>query len=123
MAIPLAVRDQGRKASRIAGFSFADREIAGGNSIVVDQVAAYAARGLIPRDATYRVVVGPKLTEQTSLTVPAISAWLTYFLMPRRPAGDASWVVCYGCDTQKLGAGFVRLWQDDVGISIGRVGG
>lgn len=119
--LPLAIQSQGGKASRSGGLSYADREIAGGNSIVVDQVAAYAARGLIPVDATYRVVTGPKLTDQTTLTVPAISSWLTYFLMPRRSAGGAAWVVCYGCDTQRLGGTFESLWHDDVGISIGRM--
>ena len=39
--------------------SYADREIAGGNGLVVDQLAVYAARGLIPDDATYHVAVAP----------------------------------------------------------------
>lgn len=120
--IPRAVDSLGDEAGRNAALSFADRDIAGGNSILVDQVAAYAARGLIPPNGTFRVITGPGLKETTPLTLQAISPWLNYFLMPRRQTGDARWVICYGCDTARLGASYRVLWKDDVGISIGTVG-
>ena len=117
--IPHTVGSLGDDAGRNAALSLADREIAGGNSILVDQIAAYEARALIPESDTFRVVLGPNLKKTTPLTAQAVSAWLSYFLMPRRQAGDATWVVCYGCDLSQLGGGFHPLWQDDVGISIG----
>lgn len=120
--IPRTVDSLGDDAGRNAALSFADREIAGGNSILVDQVAAYAARGLIPSRDTFRVVTGAHLKETTPLTLQAISPWLNYFLMPRRQTGDARWVICYGCDTSKLGGSYRVLWRDDVGISVGTVG-
>jgi hypothetical protein len=118
--VPHAISTLGDEAGANAALSFADREIGGGNSIVVDQAAAYRARALIPPGATFRVVTGPSVKGATPLTIPAVSAWLTYFLMPRRQTGDASWVICYGCDTSKLGA-YKELWHDDAGISIGTV--
>jgi hypothetical protein len=118
--IPHAVSTLGDEAGANAALSLADREIGGGNSIVVDQAAAYESRALIPADATFRVVIGPNVKGATSLTVPAASAWFSYFLMPRRQAGGAPWVICYGCDTSKLGH-YRELWHDDNGISIGMV--
>lgn len=119
--LPRTVDSLGDDATRNAAVSFADREIAGGNSILVDQIAAYEARALIPADDAFRVVTGPKLAEITPLTLQAVSPWLSYFLMPRRQSGDAPWVVCYGCDTSRLGGAYHVLWQDDKGISIGKV--
>ena len=120
--VPRAVNGLDDDSARNAALSYADREIAGGNSILVDQIAAYEARALVPRRDTFRVVTGPNLTSTTPLTIQAVSPWLNYFLMPRRQTGDARWVICYGCDTTKLGGAYRVLWKDDVGISIGTVG-
>src|SRR5262249_51017051 len=100
--------------------SFADREIAGGNGLVVDQGAVYAARGLIPNDQTYRVVVGPDYEGGTDLTGTYVDSYYRYFLLPRRPAEDASWIVCYGCDLSHYEGAKVR-WKDDEDISIAQV--
>jgi hypothetical protein len=106
------------KASTNSSLSFDDREIAGGNSIVVDQRAAYQARALIPVTDSYRVVVGQGLRGATELTEDHIAGWLRYFLMPRRPQDDARWVICYGCDPATLGNRYEGRWRDDNGISI-----
>jgi hypothetical protein len=116
-----AVSQLGDAASGNSALSFEDREIAGGNSIVVDQRAPYEARALIPLDSPYRVVVGKRLLDQTPLTEEFVTTWLTYFLMPRRPAPDAHWVICYGCDSSSLGDHYEPIWQDREGISIGRL--
>jgi hypothetical protein len=116
-----AVSQLGDIASSNSSLGFADREIAGGNSILVDQRAAYEARGLIPEEGAYRVVVGPNLRERTELTETYVSGWFMYFLMPRRPRDTARWVICYGCDTSTLGGSYAVRWHDDKGISIGRV--
>lgn len=112
--------DQGTTAN--SDLSFADREFGGGNGIVLDQQAAYAAAALIPPHATYRLLTGSGLKEPTSLTLPFVESWFRYFLMPRRPASNAPWLICYGCDISKLGAKYTPRWQDDRGISIGRLG-
>jgi len=116
-----ALSQLGDTASSNSSLSFEDREIAGGNSIVVDQRAAYEARALIPATDAYRVAVGPNLREKTELTEAYVASWFTYFLMPRRPADDAQWVICYGCDRSTLRGTFETRWQDRKGISIGRV--
>ncbi len=116
-----ALDQLGDHADRNSTLSYADREIAGGNSILVDQLAAYAARALIPSAETYRVVTGEGLKQKTDLTLPFVESWFRYFLMPRRPSGSARWVICYGCDVSMLGGRYVPAWHDDDGISIGRL--
>jgi hypothetical protein len=117
---PKALSQLSDTASSNSSLSFEDREIAGGNSIIVDQRAAYEARALIPVTDSYRVVVGPNLRHKTELTEGFVTSWLTYFLMPRRPAEDARWVICYGCDLGTVGPSSEVRWQDDDGISIRR---
>jgi hypothetical protein len=112
--------DEGATAN--GELSFSDREFGGGNGVVLDQQAAYAAEALIPVPATYRLLTGSGVKEPTSLTLPFVESWFRYFLMPRRPADDAKWIICYGCDISRLGGKYTRRWQDDRGISIGRLG-
>ena len=63
-----------------------DREIAGGNGVVDDQQAVYEARARIPSDATYHVAVSDDFEAESVLTVPYVTNYFEYFLMPRRPA-------------------------------------
>jgi hypothetical protein len=115
-----ALSQLGDTASTNSSLSFDDRELAGGNSVVVDQRAAYEARALIPVNSSYRIAVGPGLRGATKLTEEHIGGWLRYFLMPRRPDGDdARWVICYGCDPSTLGNRYEVRWRDSNGISIG----
>ena len=107
-------------AARNAAANFDDREFAGGNALVVDKTALYEARALIPENGTYRVVAGPGVEGATELTEPYIDQYARSFLMPRRPARDASWILCYGCDVASLGDGFEVLWQNHAGILLGR---
>lgn len=119
--LPTAIRGLGRDAAANAALSYADREIGGGNSVVVDQLLAYEARSIIPRGASYRLVIGPRVTKQATLSTASLPGWLRYFLMPRRQVDGATWVVCYGCDPSGLGARYEPLWSDTFGISVGRL--
>ena len=118
---PQVLRELGREASENSAQSYDDREIAGGNGIVVDQAAVYAARALIPEGATYHVAVGDDYVGAT-LTRDHVASYLRYFLMPRRPAEAANWVVCYGCERSEYGDRADVLWTDGDDLSIVRVG-
>jgi hypothetical protein len=117
-----AVHRLGDDAVRNAAANFDDREFGGGNSIVVDKRGLYEARALIPEDATYRVVAGPHVEGATELTEDYVDQFARYFLMPRRPAPDARWILCYGCDATELGGGFEVVWDGGQGIVLGTVG-
>jgi hypothetical protein len=119
---PGVLDQHGGEASRNSALSYADREIAGGNGVVADQDAVYAARGIIPEDEAYRIAVNPDYPGGTDLTVPHVESYYHYFLMPRRVAADAHWVICYACDLEQYGPGFEVVWEGDEGVSIVRIG-
>jgi hypothetical protein len=116
-----AIDRLGDDAERNSALNFDDREFAGGNSLVVDKRALYEARALIPEHGTYRVVAGPGVEGATELTEPFIDQFARYFLMPRRPAEDARWILCYGCDVSELGERFQVVWQNGTGIALGTI--
>jgi hypothetical protein len=117
---PGVVRDLGTDATRNSALSYTDREIAGGNDVVEDQRVAYEARARIPLEETYHVAVGGRFQPASPLTVQYVASYFLYFLMPRRPAEDARWVICYGCDLTAYGAGADVVWTNGKGISIVR---
>ena len=115
---PSVLRELGDDASRNSALSYTDREIAGGNELVPDQGAAYAARALIPKDESYDVAVDPGFDGGSELTVPFVESYYRYFLLPRRPSEDAKWVICYGCDLREDGSRFEVVWDGGEGVSI-----
>lgn len=117
-----AVDRLGDMATANARLNYDDREFGGGNSLVVDKRALYEARALIPEDGTYRVVAGSNVDGATELTELYIDQFARYFLMPRRPDPNASWVLCYGCDRSELEGVTEVAWDGGNGISILRVG-
>ncbi len=114
---PSALREAGDEAERNAALSYEDREFAGGNSVVADQGGLYEARARIPPDGTYVVSVGEPVDGWTELTAPFVPWFARYFLLPRRPAADAPWVLCYACDTARH-PGFESVWSGSDGISL-----
>lgn len=120
VAYPGVLRDLGDEAERNSAQSYSDREIAGGNGIVVEQAAVYEALALIPEDASYHVAVGPDYVGE-ELTRDHVAGYYRYFLMPRRPAEAAPWVICYGCDLAEYGPDADVLWRGDEDVSIVRV--
>lgn len=119
--LPTVLRDLEEEAASNSALSFTDREIAGGNALVADQAVAYAARSLIPEDASYHVAVDGNYRGGTDLTVPYVETYYHYFLMPRRPADDAEWVVCYACDLAEEGDRATVVWRGPEDTSIVRI--
>ncbi len=117
---PGLVRELRDDATKDSAQSYTDREIAGGNGIVADQEAVYAARGLIPSGATYHVAIAPDYEGESELTQGHVASYFRYFLIPRRPVeGGAAWVICYGCDLTEYGPDAEVLWRgsgEDVSI-------
>jgi len=109
-------------ASESSGLDYADRDIAGGNGVIVDQAAAYMARAMIPENASYRVLVDKRVPDATDLTKPFAWLYYQYFLIPRRQRDDARWIVCIGCNLARDAPAAHELWHDDQGISIARSG-
>jgi hypothetical protein len=119
---PDVLRDADREASANSALSYSDREIAGGNGLVVEQSAVYAARAIIPEGDTFHVVVDPSFEGGSDLTVPYVDSYYRYFLLPRRPAEDAPWIICYSCDLDQYGPDVEVVWEGSDNVSIARVG-
>ena len=69
-----------------------------GNSVVPDQGLLLEARGRIPEDGTFAVAVGYRQPGWTDLTGDFTEMFARYFLLPRRAAPDAPWILCLACD-------------------------
>ena len=114
---PDAVRDADARATSNAALSYADREFAGGNSVVADQGGLYELRGLMPLHGTYTVSVGAPVDGWTDLTAPFVTWFARMFMLPRHEADDAPWVLCYACDPADH-SGFETVYTGSDGISI-----
>src|SRR4029450_6975639 len=112
------VSQLGDTATTNSALSYDDREIAGGNRLIVAQTGAYAARRLMPEDAEYRFIIGSGLHKRTPLTENNAEGWFQSFLMPRPPQPGANWIICYGCERAQIGGSSVVRWHDEDGISI-----
>lgn len=117
---PEVLVDLGDEASRNSALSYTDREIAGGNDVVDDQRAVYEARARISPGESYHVAVSDGFEAQSPLTVPYVAGYYAYFLMPRRPAEYAPWIICYACDLGAYGDDADVVWTNGEGISIVR---
>ena len=118
LAYPGLLREAGDEASANSAQAWVDRAVAGGNGIVANQQAVYAARALIPADAAYHVAIASDYTGGDELTQDHLASYFRYFLLPRRPEEVAAWIVCYGCDLAEYGPDAEVLWRGDDDISI-----
>ena len=114
---PDAFRDANESARRNASLDLIDRQVGGGNSVVPDQGLLVEARGRIPPDETFMVAVGEREEGWTELTAPYAETFTTYFLLPRRVAPNAPWILCFACDRAML-PGAEPVWEGDDGLSI-----
>jgi hypothetical protein len=102
------------RADENASYTYAERTYLNDNAVGSPTVVE-DARLWMPRDAAYRVVIGPR---------PRTSEWqsahfrLLGLLFPRRQTDSkaARWVLCYGCDPTTHGRGFRVLSDGNNGV-------
>jgi hypothetical protein len=114
---PDAFRAANETARANASLDVLDRELGGGNSVVPDQALMIEARGRIPPDGSFRVAVGERQPGWTDLTETFTDTYARYFLLPRRPAPDAPWILCLACDRSAFPGADV-VWEGDDGLSL-----
>lgn len=110
------------RADRNAAQPYLDREYAD-EGVVPNRRLVEAARRTIPPGEPYRVVLGPRLEHEGRFTRLVVADFLKYFLLPRRQAPAAEWVLCLGCDPEALGARFEIVADGGDGSLLGRVSG
>lgn len=113
---PQAVADMGRVARDNAALSYSDREIAGGNSVLPAQGVMYEARARIAEDESYEVLVGEPVESWPELTRDHATGFARYFLLPRRQAEGAGWVLCFNCGFDADDGEVVWQGEDEVSI-------
>ena len=114
---PEAFRDANRTARANARLDLMDREFGGGNSVIPDQGLLVEARGRIPENGTFAVAVGEPQPGWTDLTATFAETYSRYFLLPRRAAPDARWILCFACDRNAY-PGARAVWEGDDGLAI-----
>jgi hypothetical protein len=114
---PDAFRRANSTARANASLDLLDREVGGGNSVIPDQRVLLEARERIPSDGTFSVAVGERRAGWTDLTAPYAETYLRYYLLPRRIASDARWIVCFACDRASFSDATV-VWKGDNGLAL-----
>jgi hypothetical protein len=121
VALPVRYREAFHAANETARanarLDLVDRDVGAGNSVFPDQALLVEARGLIPRDESFAVAVGPPQPAWTALTAAGADLFLRSFLLPRRLAPDARWIVCVGCDRGDY-PGADTVWEGEGGLSV-----
>ena len=117
---PDAFRDANESARANASLDLIDRELGGGNSIVPDQGLMIEALGRIPPDGTFAVAVGERQEGWTDLTATFAETYARYFLLPRRAAPGAPWILCFACDRAAF-PGAEAVWEGEDGLAILRL--
>jgi hypothetical protein len=117
---PQAFVDANRTARANAVLDHVDRELGGGNSVLPTQSIAIEARGRIPSDESFEVSVGEPQEGWDELATPdALDTYMRYFLLPRRHADGAPWIICFACDRAAY-PGAAVVWEGDEGVAIMR---
>ena len=114
---PDTFRAANRTARANAALDLLDREIGGGNSVIPDQEVLLEARARIPVNATFAVAVGEPQQGWTNLTATYAETFFRYFLLPRRVAPNAPWILCLACDANAF-PGTRAVWKGENRIVI-----
>ena len=126
--LPFALRDFGHRASFNDSQSALGRSIAGADAEDVDNEFLVHALSLVPRTATYAVLLPNSLEVAASYgikpaTFNALPGFVLNALLPRRQVAPAlaRYLLCYACKTDPYDRRMTRLWQNGRGLVIGRL--
>jgi hypothetical protein len=121
---PSAIRNLNDEASTLRTMPKAQRALLGARSADVDTRVFVEARHLIPRNATYAVITGGKITVSTQNTYAAIAPFSRFYLLPRRQVPypqDAQWVLSFGGNLDSLGLRYARRVPVLNGVELAEV--
>lgn len=121
---PSEIRHVNDQARELRALPKAQRNLLPARSADVDTRVFVEARHLIPRNATYAVITGPKIAVSTPNTLAAIAPFSRYYLLPRRQMQDpqqAQWVLSFGGDLDALGLRYSRRVPVLDGVELAEV--
>jgi hypothetical protein len=121
---PSAISSVNDQARELRSLPKSQRALLPARSADVDTRVFVEARNLIPPDATYAVITGPKISVSTPNTLAAVAPFSRYYLLPRRQLQypqQAQWVLSFGGDLDKLGLRYARRIPVLTGVELAEV--
>jgi hypothetical protein len=100
------------------------RELSPARSVDIDPRPIERAAELIPRGATYAVLVGDAYPFTHAISGQTLPAWVEYRLLPRRRldnAAEADWVISYAADLAPHSVFPTRTIDLGLGVTLARV--
>jgi hypothetical protein len=122
--LPSAFLDVYREVGDLRSATALERQLNGARRIDVDTRVFVEARRLIPADARFAVVTGPKVNVSNEATLHAVAPFAGYWLLPRRRLVDpstADWIVSYGGDLDALGLEYASVVEITRGVAVAKV--
>ena len=104
--------------------SAADRSLSGALSTDISRDFLLRAEQLLPSNAVYAVVTGPKVEVSTPVTLAAVGPFANYWLLPRVQVADpkqAQWILSYGGDLPSIGLEYAQVVEVSPGLAIAEV--
>lgn len=111
------------QASAPAGERLA-RELSPARSVDIDPRPIERAAELIPRDATYALLIGESYPFTHEISGQTLPAWTEYRLLPRRRltnAAEAEWVISYAADLAPHSVFPTETFDLGLGVTLARV--
>jgi hypothetical protein len=100
------------------------RELSPARSVDIDPRPIERAAELMPRNATYAVLIGENYPFTHAISGQTLPAWAEYRLLPRRRvdnAAEADWVISYAADLAQHSVFPTRTIDLGLGVSLARV--
>jgi hypothetical protein len=122
--LPDAFLDVYREVGDLRSATALERQLNGARRIDVDTRVFVEARRLIPEDARFAVVTGPRVDLSNEATLHAVAPFAGYWLLPRRRLVDpatADWIVSYGGDLDALGLEYASVVEITRGVAVAEV--
>jgi hypothetical protein len=104
--------------------SLIDRELSPARSVDIDPRPIERAAEVIPREATYAVLIGEDYPFTHAISRQTLPAWAEYRLLPRRrvdTATAAEWVISYAADLAPHSVFPTRTIDLGLGVTLARV--
>jgi hypothetical protein len=110
VGLMLALDFYADKANEFSSLTYDQRQFGEWHAVpaaIRDHRVVEAARTTMPREARFRVVVGPAWTPawRSNVSESVETDFLRFYLLPRKltESEDAAWVFCLACDMRALG--------------------
>ena len=122
--LPGSFRATQRAVESVEGKSRLDRELIPARSFDIATEPFVVAKEVIPEDATFAFISGPKVGVSSPLVLSKGLDFAGFWLLPRRITrnlSEADWIVSYGGELAALGLRYSRVIEPLPGLAVAEV--